>query len=754
VEIILHLKTAVISTLFFSLVLLASCFWGRLILKALGIKNNLGYGNPVAVIAFLSILVLLARYLALFSHNMNLFYFCVFVSGTIGFTLELILGIMKNKDLIFTQKNKINEILSEHSIIIVPISISLVMSFCFSFLGITSELEPWLSGNMDYYLWIIMSDYWLGIFDPAKYAISDFAAHLRNMDAFGSDIFFGYFVSSLSKTSFMGSPAYLIAIYSTIGSFIYLIVNRILKLDYRLALLISLFMVLSNFMIYLGICGLFPHLLALFCYLNCVYVVLQNESKTFKEYTISLIPPILLLYLSYQAAFLIFMFLLFCFLCINIYIQKINQDGNPSTTTLFLIKRHILPFGTAIIISILLVPQIFGIFISRSILSLSQGASYGLGLVDPFLFSGIPLYNESLDLQSSNSNIASYLIFAIVLLVIYVVNRRFIRQKNILDEHQIHLKAILYMFIFSIGIYLIVYGIIGDKYQVWKFAAYSILPLSFLPICIFFLCISNIFKAKKYIFIVVIVVSIILILTPAFMSKLSFYNKTKEDPYYQSPLPLFYQIINSNEVVKNHEKIVFDFYTPIENQIALIASETWDKQIYFNKPLLVLPLYPNIFTIFDEKTIFLTKMNFQGIYGGSFDQNLQSIGIIAFDYGSILEKGIVEYTNIDSYTGVINNRDVVLKILIPLKFENLNVKLKIDFSKEYLMDQNCYDIYAYVQDQDEINVQTLDIESFELPILSDVVQQKVVTVIITFPQFNSEYNCFYQIQNVDILPLD
>jgi hypothetical protein len=745
----------VVFTLFFTVFIVASCFWGRMILRAVGIKDESDYGNPNVLVAFLAILVLISRYTVLFSNRLDILFYIVFFGAIVGFIIETVLFIRNNK-----RSLEIKAIIQCHKVLFVGIFICLIMSLCFSFISFSGKLDPWLSRNMDYYLWILMSDYWIGAFDPANYAIVDFNESIRDLDAFGSDVLFAYFATITFKTSFMASTGYLIVLFSSIGTVIYLLVSKVFKFKFLVSFLISLFFVFSNFIIYLGFSGYFPHLIGLFSYLVCIFVVLTDQSDDAKQYFFKLLFPILLLYISYQAAFLIFIFISLCFIVVNCFIKNwIFQNGIKTIFTW--LKKVIIPFLIAILVSIIIVPQMFLTLITRSIESVNQEAGYGLMLLKPLLFSGIPFIDNSLRLRYSDASIITYFVWILVLVFLFVFNMRFLKGNNDTRQQKDQIKTLFYMYLFSVAGYLLCFSILSDIYQVWKLAAYIILPLSFLPISLLFFSLQNISKPVNHLFRILVTFIAIVIIVPVVVVNVLYNQQRKVQPFFfVSPLPLYSKILELDKLDSRIDKIVFDLYSPIQNQIAAIASESWNRKIYFRKAFYILPSSYDFFPSLDINTIFVSNLKYEGIYGGNFVFDPQYTEIDTYSYDDVVKKGMLISTTIDDYTGFVPFENITLDFLVPEHLYNSDIVLKIDFNKKGLIHPSCNKAIAFINNNQEAQPWQLDLESFEFPIKVESRTHNMVKVVINFPEFgkridetssNNQNLCFYQIEKVDLI---
>ncbi|MDR2459560.1 MAG: hypothetical protein LBE38_02070 [Deltaproteobacteria bacterium] len=762
-EILTHITTTITFTLFFALFLLSSCFWGRLINKVVGLSKDCSYGDPLVFVAFLALLTVITRYVAIFTLNLKVFFLCVFFGGILGFIVELARRLKNNRKLILQKDIQ----LFSHKILLVPICLCFVLTLIFSFHGLSSGLEPYLSKNMDYYIWILAADYWKGQIDPIRYSLDNLDNFLLYIDAFGSDIFLGYFTASGFKTTFMGSLGFLVAVYTTLGSLIFLLVSRIFKLHYVLSFLISLLFVFSNFIIYLGFMGFFPHLIGLICYLSFVYILLVIKESDPKKYWMQLLFPICLMYTSYQAAFLLFILIMFCSICLDYYVNNGKAAINVQDIKSLLVKKELLPFFGAIIIPIILLPPMLVTFIKRTLYSLTQVEGYGLNLIDPILFLGIPVDNISLEVADSDTSILSYVFLVLVLVGIFYVYNRYLSTKEKTEAQTIQQKSIKTLFILyllSIVVYLLFFLLSGNVYKVWKFAAYTLVPLGFFPIALFFTTMQNVFGLKQRLFLLIAIFLAILIVTPKVLAEIRMYHYAKSQfIYLRSPLPLYDKIASYKFLNDTKTKIVFDFNYFIANHLAAIAAEDWTSKIYFIKYSYFLPSNFDFSSFMDEDTVFITNLKYDGLYSGRIYNDKYLSDIFIYDYNYIVENGIIVYYNVNYYTGYIMNKDVRLRVLVPKKFENSDFLLKVTVEEKGLKLPDCSEVFAYIHPEgtEEPPIYSMDLHNFIFPVSAQDVHDNMLNINIHFPLFipaprelmHSDPNlCYFRFETVELLP--
>jgi hypothetical protein len=653
-------------------------------------------------------------------------------------------------------------------ILLVPLLSGIIFSFWFCLKGITGDMEPWISSNIDYYYWTFMADYWLGNAYPMVNWLNIWPAMLQDFDAFGSDIVYAFFACASGKSPLMASPWYFISLYSILSTMIYLLVRASFKLNCVLSFTISILLIWSNFFIYLGIYGFLPQLLALLCYLNLFYIVIAAINDNRSNYFFKLLFPLLLLYTSYQAAYLIFVFMIFISITINMLVKYREIIFKKSKKLIILLKKTFIPFFIAILMSFVLVPEMLKSFITRSLFSVNQTDGYSLTLLDPELFYGLPILNDSLDLRQSDASFFSYGLFIAVILLLFIFYK--LTLKNIktagknskissisYQEQLQNLKVFLILFFLSIAIYLSAFFLKGDIYQVWKLGSYTILPLAFLPLTLFILVIGNICRARSiFIF---LVFGLIILLIPKLLSSYSAYMAEKKlPPELRSIYPIIYRIDTSvkNFLLKN--KIIFDFNFRNGNMLAALISGHLKGKVYITKPILLMTHNNDYLSYFDKDSVLLTNMQYDGLYGGSFIGAAFPFQVFSYDYATISEMGAVSYMNVDTYTGTVISKDVAMKFLVPNKLLGKDIKVKVLINTNTASDAGCLNTLAYLDNEENFQLTELRADNFEYFIPSASIKDGQAVLVISFPKYGEispepgkvTRQCSYQIQKVEL----
>jgi hypothetical protein len=216
--------------------------------------------------------------------------------------------------------------------------------------------------------------------------------------------------------------------------------------------------------------------------------------------------------MCYQGGYLAFLFVISFASFALAFFAIVNT---PFVKRTFLaLKKGAAPILTVVVMSCLMAPfQSYNLF-KRSIETAGQTEGWRLSLLNPWSLSAIPYYQKSeFSLYSYDSSPLLYVLFiGVMLLIVYLITKNrdlFLKKSDtfpcnncinldFITQNQI-INALTSTFIFSLLLYLIFYSIFGSKYQIWKFASFTALPLSFIFPALLALFIKFLYNKKDFI---------------------------------------------------------------------------------------------------------------------------------------------------------------------------------------------------------------------------------------------------------------
>ncbi|MDR2405725.1 MAG: hypothetical protein LBE27_05080, partial [Deltaproteobacteria bacterium] len=599
---------------FFLLFISSASFWGRIVLKLFKVQTELSYGEPILLVTFIGTLNFIVRYAFYFTNHFEILFLAFFIFGGIGASIELIFALIRS----LRNKEKLQDIIHKfilsHNLLIVSLAFASIFAFYFCKLSISNTMEPWSALNTDYYVWLFLADYWRGLWEPSLYEILNVNFYLT--DAFGIHVFIAYFGAARSLPSLMISCEFIVLIYSIIGTTIFSIVHVELKLSKIVAFLVGIGTVASSLFLFLAENGNFPHLAALLGYL----VLLKLISKNFQNGTDDTLNEIkkycfALLYLLtiYQVAFLVFlgMSLIFSF---SLAAFKSMASANFMSSLWISLWKSIKSLLFSTLIIFILIPQVFLQFLIRTKQAVAQVTDISLNLLNPFIFSGIPLIGEGLKRNQPGVSWQIWAIFFVSIIILgYFVSFR--KEKSCTSAMNA-LKAFIFLYVFSLIIYLLFYSILGNDYKVWKLSAYTALPLAFIPLSLVFIFFNRLLANKKMPLKIVYTVltfslSTILIIhlyIPQFIK----FGFSKSFPLLS---PIF-QLTTNQLRDKDKSRIIYDFKTDGMIFLSAIMAESDKSQKIFSRYVTFLKGHSDYIAYLDPGTVLYTDVNHQGIING------------------------------------------------------------------------------------------------------------------------------------------
>jgi hypothetical protein len=533
-----------------------------------------------------------------------------------------------------------------------------------------------------------------------------------------------------------------------------------------LVLIIALGLVGGNFYNFLSFSGYYGHLYALICFIIGLSTILSlGANNKLKQKVLSLFFPILFLFTGYQAPFVIFFSLLvFVSFLQGLFIKSFEKQLF-FVRLKYIIKDNILPLIIPLAIALIILPQLTYQAIKRMIQAATQIGMKPEGLIDPFIFSGASFVNESLYLSNSVATPLSYLFFLLPIIFLAIIIF-FNKDQNVIPATvNINLKCITILFIICITLYLISFNIFGDTYQVFKFAGYSVLPISFIPIVLVFLSLRFILNQKKSIFNITSIISIVLIfLVPIIQITRPYYPEIRHNKFF-SPLPLIYELSNKLTDDKDKSRIIFDFTNEGKNLTAAILTENFNGKIDFLQGVYFLPSLSDFLSAFDENAVIYTDKLYTDLYGGDAVIDNERFFLNRYDYSDLLRIGAVSYDGIYPFTHDVTKDTVKLKILVPFSLRSNSIELNISFSLISGNDQLCNRSIAKISDNND-EYQNFDIKSIKLNVAENLAAEGILEAEVHFPGFVfiPEYNnitnkgvntllCDYKLQKVRLNPI-
>ena len=330
-------------------------------------------------------------------------------------------------------------------------------------------------GNKDIYDWSMLAQYLLGApgYDNVITTLG-LSAQQHRIDSFGTFFALAAISKFSGKLPLEATPAFTILLMSLIGLSIFDLVKKLYGFKDCIAFCISLLVSAGAFFFYLTYNNFYAQLLSTFLYISMIAAILHIA---FKEHQISFISrslisgaPIAVILIVYPPGFLVFSFFSVTF-CIIYGLSCSNRLS--FLAALNSVKFLLYPLLFGILMGIVLLPELALYTFHRTIEVKDVVNGWPLPLIFPAHLLSLPVFTFG----KLTGNLLYYFItFCVVSIVSIYAYLAAKRQSSAIAARQ---GAFMFFYAASIVVYLIVYLIKGEAYQVWKFGSFVVLPMSF-----------------------------------------------------------------------------------------------------------------------------------------------------------------------------------------------------------------------------------------------------------------------------------
>ncbi|MDR1165970.1 MAG: hypothetical protein LBO66_08935 [Deltaproteobacteria bacterium] len=666
--------------LFFWALSFSSTFWGRLLLRALKVPYEArDLGGVLPLVAFAGTLAGLGRYLKFFFPALDAFYFFLFVGGLAGFAAETLL---RAKGDIAREKKPLAALAGfcrRERALLPSALLALPLSLYFCLIWPTGTFESWLSPNLDYYSWIFWADYWRGFVNPANYGVTNVARW--SLDGFGTQIFMGFWAAASREITLTAVTGILITLLAYAGGAAYVAIRLSFNVGRLWSYALALGLVGSAFFNFLAFYGYFAQLAAIWGFLATVTAFLAaRETDGLKDRAAALFFPLLFLLTFYQAGFAVFAALS---LSISFFYERASLAGagagfRPSLK--IAARRALVPFGLAALALALAFPQTVWGFAVRSVGAYRQIGGYGLGLIDPAFFVAAPLLDYNL-LTRASSGGGAYALYALALAALFLLGTRG-GNPYWAREGRARAQSLALALALALGVYLVAYFARGDDYQVWKFASFAVLPLSFVGLALLLACLFRLARGRRvlYHFLAALALAVLL-LVPAL---------TLSSPFYQSQWrnrnrslsPMIYGVSAALRAAPPAREIIFDLSQTQRSLAVAILAESLDARLYFINAKYYLRYATEYIPLLGDDTLVFSDREYPGLFNGARLAPSAVFTLHRWDASDFARQGAVSFYPMDPQyrSPFASPLKVVFREPEATRGEDLAARFKIEFA--------------------------------------------------------------------------
>jgi hypothetical protein len=685
--------------------------------------------------------------------DFSLFFLSFYVVGLFGSGFRVFFAI-KNIINSSNKKEAISNFL-KFDAFISAILLSVTLSFFQCSFWPSGELDILMTYSIDYYSWIFGGEYLIGGISPNVLDLSpaNFVTLINNLDAFGTYVIIDYLAMANLKTPFLASSAIGLDMTVWAAAAIYCLLTKSFRFKPWLTFILTLGVAAGSLFNYVAIIGMFGHMTAMTAFLISLEQLCPQPPWDWPQAELKrrLFIPIFLIFISYQAGYILYCSLLSFFAALLFFYHHKNQPFFLRT-----VKSAILgvwPIALATVASGLLAPGIFGHFVRRSYEVAASASGWFLPFFSPWHFSGLPYYSAEA-FQPGAFPIRPYDLLPYVPLAIAPLICLALCAKRALKGPPAPLalagvgqsrpsragfeaiSALTTTFFVSLCSYLALSLFINHSYKIWKFAAYSLLPLSFIPIALIFKVLTT-FWTRKYPIIVVLIV----IWTTIYVKFLSM-PSVREFP------DKYFKMASGREVSQVLQRIQADFP---KSAIILIDFENhnlkWYSSFIFGTKYFIKVIFLSElvfinydllnFNLLNSKTFIISDSKYNKIFKSQVGELTAGL-VYVYNYRQILEHGLASFrSGRFNFKWQVDKYPIYAAFLPPMNKRGQELKLSVDLARLGQAEPGCQKARLGFLDRGEIIWAEKEIDELSVDVPGKLTSQGTLFAYLTVPR-NSE----------------
>jgi hypothetical protein len=665
---------------YFFLLTMSLAFWGRHILKFLNIDQGPKPQIMLRLTAALAVMVVISHGVRQLGYYLGTYLTVFYLVGLLGALLEFY---GKNLRPWLKDDNKwpaIKKGLASRDSIIAAMILALSMSLVYSAISPTGKFDGWVNTGADFYSWIFQSHYHLGLIDPGNPELSPFFMAFE-MDAFGTYVTIALTALARAQLPYEAASAIVVTFIVWLGLAVYVLVRQVFRFSFFLTLAVCLSLCLGSILNYVAMTGMFGHLVFLFVFIISLTQIFSYEFNNFKFINIvkHIFFPLFLLFLSYQAGYgLLLSFIVLSISLVSFFTFKLPMRAR-------ILRSLWLGLGPVLMVSaicVLLQPGVGYYLFYRTIEVSYQSAGWALPLFNPLLFSGLPFYLSTnqfnFNVQYNDISIFSYLIFISIILLlatgIYFFCNRSNNKNNLYiylfrnENNKIFILILSSIYIITIIFYLLLFYLYGNTYKIWKFSAYTSIPLSFIPTSLV-LCALCLARPRRFPQLPCLVVLATALIFAVSFLKLPAFIKMPQAYFRYSPSSLFLSsLYEINLKFDKSTTFIIDFSEQSLNFLSsLVYSKTNHKLLYKNN-VIFFKYNTNYFDVLFNNTIILSNILYDGIINSNkYSINTYFGSSYIYTLSDLIKNGYVAFHSSQTFDWQITDTPVYFRFIVPAK---------------------------------------------------------------------------------------
>ncbi|MDR1036012.1 MAG: hypothetical protein LBT40_05430 [Deltaproteobacteria bacterium] len=238
------------------------------------------------------------------------------------------------------------------------------------------------------------------------------------------------------------------------------------------------------------------------------------------------------------------------------------------------------------------------------------------------------------------------------------------------------LDALSLTFLLSLLAYLGVYVARYNSYQLWKFAAMTALPLSFVVPAMAFMCIGIAVRSRGRALALSVAASAIAVIVMALAAPRPGEGERPSRPW--SLLPMISEVHRVHGETGDVRRAVFDLEDAARTMAAMALSEgATVRELMAVKGAYFIPDNEVFFSLIDRDTAFYTDRDFDGPYGSDFIPLSGAFRLHRWDFRDFLEKGALVWRGFYHFTGDLTRPEAMVAVMPPVALRGRDLELEI-----------------------------------------------------------------------------
>jgi hypothetical protein len=393
--------------------------------------------------------------------------------------------------------------------------------------------------------------------------------------------------------------------------------------------------------------------------------------------------------------------------------------------------RALAPFALAALAACVLSPQTAAWTAGRLVSAASQVSGERPGFLSPALFSGIPVLGPGFPGGLAGGSAAGWAAALAGFLGLWAVGRGALAPGG-----RSGLDAMCALAVLSCFGYLGAYSAKGDSYQLWKLAAMTALPLSFLPAAL--AC----HAAKRAAGSPAAALALPLALLAAALFARAVARAPGEEGGWPRPLsPLISEVSRINREGAGGAAAVFDLSAPEGNMAALeLSAPSAARELLAVKGAYFIPDHEDYLGLVHGGAAFYTDRDFgEGPYGSSFRPARGPFRLFRWDPERFLERGALSWKGFYRFTGDLLRPEASVSVMPPARLAGADAELSVTLDiRKGAGDPRCRRVIAAVHGpggEAASGPSELDAPRLEVRIPAAAFRDGPATVRLAFPGF-------------------